>query len=124
MEVNTTKELPPLKYPKLFLPYVAIPERTAAALSGSHIHFSILQPFFSRKSLNSPSLAPFTLFLGGRDALGKEAIGTSVCAMLQAEIPAFLVELGRTVEQSGKSFDEWIEANEETLRTIAQKYAK
>lgn len=76
------------------------------------------------KMIDKVAHPAFTLFLGGRDALGKEAIGTSVCAMLQAEIPAFLVELGRTVEQSSKSFDEWIEANEETLRTIAQKYAR
>ena len=76
------------------------------------------------KMIDKVAHPAFTLFLGGCDALGKETLGTPVCAMLQAEVPAFLVELGRAVEQSGKGFDEWMKTNEETLRTIAQKYAK
>ena len=66
----------------------------------------------------------FTLFVGGDARQGEETLGTAVCSMLQAEIPAFLVELGRTVEASGEDYDQWIVSRGEELKAIAAKYAK
>ena len=42
--------------------------------------------------------------------------------ILEKDIPAFIVELGRTVTQSGMKFAQWKEENQETLVKIAGKY--
>lgn len=66
----------------------------------------------------------FTLFLGGSAAQGAEGLGAPVCTMLQDDVPAFLVELGRTVQASGRTYAQWAAQNGEALRALAGKYAK
>ena len=66
----------------------------------------------------------FTLFLGGSAAQGAEGLGAPVCTMLQDDVPAFLVELGRTVQASGQTYAQWAAQNGEALRALAGKYAK
>ena len=51
-------------------------------------------------------------------------MGREVGTMLEAEIPAFLVELGKTVLASGMNYDEWNAANPEAVEAIAAKYLK
>ena len=49
-------------------------------------------------------------------------MGEQVGVMLQEQIPAFLVELGKAVENSGMNYQEWIEGHEEDAKEIAKKY--
>ena len=44
--------------------------------------------------------------------------------MLQDDVPAFLVELGRTVQASGRTYAQWAAQNGKALRALAGKYAK
>ncbi|MDO4328387.1 MAG: nitrite/sulfite reductase [Lachnospiraceae bacterium] len=64
----------------------------------------------------------FNLFVNGCDLQGSERMGRDMGTMLEKDIPAFLVELGQTVQASGTCFEDWIKENEEELEAIAKKY--
>ena len=64
----------------------------------------------------------FALFLGGREGQGLEAMGRELGAMLEERIPAFLVELGRTVSASGKDFEVWLQEDPGAVERIASPY--
>ena len=49
--------------------------------------------------------------------MGKEA-----GIIAETDIPAFVVELGKTVTASGKSFDAWVKDNPGGIESIAEKY--
>ena len=49
-------------------------------------------------------------------------MGRELGTILETEIPSFLVELGKTVAESGKDFISWKEENPEYLEEIAQKF--
>ncbi len=38
------------------------------------------------------------------------------------DIPKFLVELGKTVEAAGMTYDKWIENSHEKLLSLVEKY--
>lgn len=64
----------------------------------------------------------FTLLVNGQERQGSERLGESVGAILQEQIPDFIVELGKTVAESGLGFDEWFPQHEAELRALAAKY--
>ena len=64
----------------------------------------------------------FTLFVGGCDAQGREAMGKEVGVLLEQDIPAFLVELGKTVAASGMDYAAWSQANPEGVAEVAKAY--
>lgn len=64
----------------------------------------------------------FTFYVNGADEEGKERFGESWGMMLQKEMPAFFVELGKAVEAEHMTFDSWFAADPEKLRRIAGKY--
>ena len=64
----------------------------------------------------------FFLSLNGAERQGEEKMGENLGAMLEEEIPLFMVELGRTVAASGLDFGPWLEANGEEFRALAAKY--
>ncbi len=64
----------------------------------------------------------FTLFVNGSDRQGEEAMGREVGVMLEKDIPAFLVALGRAVADSGKDFTAWKQADPEALDRLAASY--
>ena len=64
----------------------------------------------------------FTFYVNGADEEGKERFGESWGMMLQKEMPAFFVELGKAVEAEHTTFDSWFAADPEKLRRIAGKY--
>ena len=64
----------------------------------------------------------FALFLGGREGQGQEVMGRELGAMLEERIPAFLVELGRTVAASGKDFEVWLQEDPGAVERIASPY--
>lgn len=64
----------------------------------------------------------FTLLVNGCDRQGEENLGEALGAILQTKIPEFVVELGKTVAESGLDFEEWLSENEEAFRALAAKY--
>ncbi len=64
----------------------------------------------------------FTVVVNGCDAQGEERMGKEIGVMLEKDIPAFLVELGKKVEQSGKDFEQWMKENEEGFMGMVGKY--
>ena len=51
--------------------------------------------------------------------MGKE-LGT----MLEKDIPVFLTELGKTVSDSGMTYEEWNRSHPEALEKIAEPFLK
>lgn len=64
----------------------------------------------------------FTLILNGCEYQGKEHLGEPIGAILQSRIPAFMVELGKTVAKTGLDFEEWLAKNEDDFRALAAEY--
>lgn len=74
------------------------------------------------KLVDGKPQSAFTLFVGGCGKQGKEAMGRELGAILESEIPAFLVELGKTVAASGMDFAAWREREPEGIDRIAAPY--
>ena len=74
------------------------------------------------KMIDKVAQPAFTLHFNGCDLQGSERMGQQIGVILEKDIPAFIVELGRTVTQSGMKFAQWKEENQETLVKIAGKY--
>ena len=65
----------------------------------------------------------FRLFLGGGDALDEARFGEAGAVILEKDIPALLVELGRAAAAQGQSWAQWSESHREDLNAIVAKYA-
>ena len=74
------------------------------------------------KIVDGKPQSAFSFFLGGSDRQGCEAMGTELGIMLESEIPAFLVELGKTVDESGLDFYTWNSANPDGIKELSAKY--
>lgn len=66
----------------------------------------------------------FTVFFHGASRQGEEKISVASGMMLADEIPDFLIELGRTVENAGCNYEIWADAHPDELERIAEKYMK
>lgn len=64
----------------------------------------------------------FMVFENGCDKRGEEKLGKELGAMLQTDIPNFIIDLSKTVEASGMNFDEWHKANPEGIAEVTKKY--
>lgn len=64
----------------------------------------------------------FAVFAGGCDALGEESFAEELGVMLEAEIPTFLVELGRAIASDNSTYEEWVNENPEKFKEICKKY--
>ena len=64
----------------------------------------------------------FNLLVFGEERQGEERLGEAVGAMLQTDIPAFMVELGLTVAASGQPFEAWLSGHREELLALAGRY--
>lgn len=74
------------------------------------------------KSVDGKPEPAFILYINGNDIQGKEAFGYEAGTILQSEIPAFLVELGKTVASSGMDFASWYASDPAAIDKIAEKY--
>ena len=74
------------------------------------------------KMVDGAPKAAFILFVDGESRQGGEAMGREAGAMLEEEIPAFLVELGRTVAASGMDYAAWNRANPGAVEALALRY--
>ena len=64
----------------------------------------------------------FMVYAYGDDEQSKETFAKEMGAMLQSEIPNFLIKLGQTVEAAGLSFDEWYKDNAAAMEEIIKEY--
>lgn len=64
----------------------------------------------------------FTLYVGGDDRQGHETMGKELGVLFEADIPAFLTELGQTVAAAGVTYAEWMEQNPDGMEQLAAKY--
>jgi ferredoxin-nitrite reductase len=74
------------------------------------------------KMVDGQAMPAFTLLVNGREGQGQEQLGQTVGVMLQEEIPAFIVELGKTVAASGMGFEAWLAEHEGDFLALAGKY--
>lgn len=74
------------------------------------------------KPIDKKPTETFVLFVNGCQREGEEKMGTELGMIKQTEIPDFLTELGKTVEESGLDFYAWNKANPDGVESIAQKY--
>lgn len=65
----------------------------------------------------------FRLFLGGSDALDEARFGEAGAVILEKDIPALLVELGRAAAAAGQTWAQWSGTHREDLNAIVAKYA-
>ena len=66
----------------------------------------------------------FALFVNGESRQGAETMGRELGTILESEVPAFLVELGRIVAASGMDFAAWNQANPDGIERVAEPYLK
>ena len=74
------------------------------------------------KMVDKKPQSAFEVYFFGCDRQGDEYLGDDAGAMLEADIPAFLVELGQEVEKSGLSYAAWEKDNRDRLLEIAAAY--
>ena len=74
------------------------------------------------KLVDGKPQAAFTFFLGGDPRQGREAMGRELGVMLEEDVPAFLVELGKAAAASGMDFEAWRQAEPEAVERIAAAY--
>ncbi len=76
------------------------------------------------KFVNGRSEPAFLLYINGQEREGAERFGHEAGTILADDIPAFLVELGRIVADSGMDFDSWFAGDPLSVDKIAEKYIK
>lgn len=76
------------------------------------------------KMVDKKPNSAFVLYVNGESLQGREAMGREIGTILEAEIPAFLVELGRTVSESGLSYAQWNAEDPEAIERVAASYIK
>lgn len=64
----------------------------------------------------------FAISVGGCALQGQEEIAESGKAIIAEDIPGFMVELGRMIEQDGSVYQEWIKTNRGKLDQLIEKY--
>lgn len=74
------------------------------------------------RSVGGKPQSGFQLFVGGCDRQGSEAIGRILGTVLEDDIPALLVELGKAVAASGMDYAAWSAANPDAIDRIAAPY--
>ena len=63
------------------------------------------------------------MFLNGTDQLGQAAFGQEVGTILESNLPALLVELGKAAAAAGQSWDQWSAGHAAERDAIIAKYA-
>ena len=74
------------------------------------------------KRVDGKPASAFVMVIAGCEKQGAEVLGTEVGAILEEEIPEFLVKLGKAVADSGLDYDSWIAKNRTQLDEIAAEY--
>lgn len=65
----------------------------------------------------------FKMLLSGTDELGGARFGQEVGTVLEADLPALLVELGKAAAAAGQNWDQWSAGHASERDAIIAKYA-
>ena len=74
------------------------------------------------KMIDKVAHPAFTLMVGGQDAQGEEAFGAVAGAMLEKDIPAFMVALGKEISAANSTYAEWFPAHKAEFDAIAANF--
>lgn len=74
------------------------------------------------KKVDGKPQSAFVLHVDGCETQGNESLGHELGAILDADIPKFLVDIGQKVAASGMNFDQWYAANADEFAAVAQTY--
>ena len=74
-----------------------------------------------RKVDGKPESA-FVLSVNGLEGQHDAQFGEQIGTILETEIPKFMEELGKEIQESGLKFDEWYSENEDKFKEIAAPY--
>lgn len=74
------------------------------------------------RMVDKQPLPAFRMTVNGSDELGAERFGDLIGVVLERDIPALLVELGRTIVAENSTWAEWAPVNSERIHAIAEKY--
>lgn len=74
------------------------------------------------KKVDGKPQSAFVLTVDGCELRGRESLGRELGAILDGDIPKFLVEVGQTVAATGLDFEQWYASNANTFAAVAQKY--
>lgn len=75
------------------------------------------------KVVDKTPMPAFKLSLGGEERLGEARFGEEIAAILEEDLPALFVELGKMVESDGQSWEQWSKEHPEKLNEIIGRYA-
>ncbi len=64
----------------------------------------------------------YSVFAGGSDRQGSEAMGQELGVMTESRIPEFLVKLGQTISSAHQDYPTWIQNHPDLLPQIAQQF--
>jgi len=76
----------------------------------------------SVKRVDNVAEPAFTLLVNGCDTQGSERFGKALGVILQKDMPAFFVALGKAVSDAGMTFEEWFQLDPAALETIAADF--
>lgn len=74
------------------------------------------------KAVDKKPHPAFMLYANGCERQGQERMGRELGAMLESDIPDFLVKLGQAVAATGMSYAEWSETEPNGLEALAEEY--
>lgn len=74
------------------------------------------------KMVDKKPVPGFTISISGNDKQGYEKFGDELGVIASDDIPDFLVELGKTVTESGMSYKQFVAEREDVLKEIIEKY--
>lgn len=74
------------------------------------------------KMMDKKPVPGFTVSINGCDEQGRERFGDDIGVIAADDIPAFLVELGKSVTEAGMSYKEFSDKKSDELMSIIKKY--
>lgn len=112
-------KLRPLNFPDGVLPRIHISGCPSSC--GTH-QIGTLGFRGATKVIDKKPHSAFQLYIGGNDIQDKEQFGEDAGTILETDIPAFLKDIGSTVQETHSSYADWIKDCPDALQNIVQKY--
>ena len=74
------------------------------------------------KKIRGETVPAFRVFINGQAQEPGSRIGEEAGILPEEIIPEFLAELGKAIQKSHKSFEEWLPENKSLFLELVQKY--
>ncbi len=74
------------------------------------------------KMIDKVAHPAFSLIVGGQDKQNLESFGTPMGAILEKNIPSFMVALGKEISQENSTYAEWFSSHQERFNEIAAEF--